>query len=488
VKRSPVLLAVSLLALLSACGGGSSSAAVQRHGVLVVAIDCLRADRTSLAGYDRDTTPFLDSLASESVVFDRHYTVTPDVLPSHASLLTGCDPRIGNRPRLVGLGGQSLFLPRIVPRLSRTFLAGGYRTAAFPDSPGFSASHGFESGFEQFLNFSEGNSGEAADHGLVAVASRFQRWLRGLGESENWFAYMQVQDLERIWIQEDPANDRRFDPRPELDFVPPLSANNQSFFAVPRSRWNGGASTLGEYEARYDGNLRECDQTLGRLVTWLKLKGYWETTTLVVTGTYGIGFGEEGLFLESGMLTESDLRVPWLIRPAPSLGLPTNLRVDQLTNALDIAPTLLEICNLGIPQGMHGLSHLEAIHGTKSDLRQYSFAAGGVLEGFAVVTKQDHFLRLKPGALTSRALRISYFGSQEGPPQEEEGNRIELRESSSGARLELSPERMDRLTQAGLAWFRWIKKAQDHVHGVGVDEETRMELLRRGLVSSEPGI
>lgn len=452
--------------------------------MLVVAIDCLRADRMSLHGYDRETTPFLDSLSEESLVFERHYAVTPDLLPSHISLLTGCDPRLAMRPIELAGAGEHMFLPKSVPRLARTYLANGYRTAAFSDSLGFSARYGFKGGFEEFLNFREGEKDPEHDFGLVGVSIRFKRWLRELGDDQNWFAYMQVQDLERIWRQEDPANDRRFAPRPELDYVPALSASTNSFFAIPRRRWNESATTMGEYEARYEGNLRECDQLLGRIVSWLQLKGYWETTTLVVTGTYGIGFGEAGLLLTSDTLTEGDLRVPWLIRPEPSLRLPVNQRIDQLTCAIDLAPTLIDLSGLVVPSGMHGLSHEPAIRGKESDLRKRVFAEGGIYEGFAVVTRDEHLLRLSANTLTPASLRRSFFGvNARATTAARLELSVEAREPGTGRLLELAPEQVQRLTRAGLAWARWVRKARDVTHGIDDDEDTRAELIRRGLLA-----
>lgn len=470
--------------LIAACARTDSGVLSKRHGVLVVAIDCLRADRTSLHGYDRETTPFLDSLSEESLVFERHYAVTPDLLPSHISLLTGCDPRLAMRPIELAGDGRHFSLPKIVPRLARTYLANGYRTAAFSDSLGFSARQGFEGGFEEFLNYREGEKNPEQDFGLVGVSIRFKRWLRELGDDESWFAYMQVHDLERIWRQEDPANDRRFAPRTELDYVPPLSASTASFFAVPRRRWNGAPTTMGEYEARYEGNLRECDQILGRIVSWLQRKGYWETTTLVVTGTYGISFGEAGLLLSSETLTEGDLRVPWLIRPEPGLNLPVNQRIDQLTCALDLAPTLIDLSGLDVPSGMHGISHEPAVRGFESDLRKRVFAEGGIYEGFAVVTRGEHLLRLSADSLASASLRRSFFGTD--TPQAAGVKlefSVEASEPGTGRKLDLPPERVEQLTRSGLAWARWVRKARDVVHGVEDNEDVRAELVRRGLLA-----
>lgn len=481
--------AASLLGCLAlACAPGGRGVTTKPHGVLVIAIDCLRADHTSAYGYDRQTTPFLASLCDEGIRFNRTFVPAPDFLGSHVALLTGCDPRIAVRPDLPGLNQLHLYIPKSVPRLARSFLAAGYRTSVYADNPEFSEARGFGSGFEKVWGFREGEL--PLNYGLAGCSLRLKRWLRGLDEDEDWFAYLQVQDLERIWREQDEQWDHYFEPRPELAQVPPLSNFSDTYFAVPKRRWSGGARTLGEYEVQYDGNLREIDQHLERLVAYFERKGLWDTTTLVVVGTYGIGFGEEGLLLDTGTLTEVDLHVPWIIRPAPSLGLPRDIELHDLASTLDLAPTLLDLCRIPIPDGMHGVSHKPAVLGEATHAREVTFAAGGVQDGYAVITPEHSFLHVVPGSRGPRSLRVSWSGSEAAESEWVE----ELLAARTRERLPLERRYAAELREQGQEWFTWMGKARSVLHPApglveGPDEELLESLRERGLIAgAEPAL
>ena len=116
----------------------------QGRGVLVIAIDGLRADHVGCYGYDRDTTPNLDALAREGVRFEQAFSTAPWFLPAHISLMTGCDPGIARRtlakgiqPTIVG----TWKIPPYVPHLAKEFLSRGYATAAFFDQAWLAPAH-----------------------------------------------------------------------------------------------------------------------------------------------------------------------------------------------------------------------------------------------------------------------------------------------------------------------------------------------------------
>ena len=96
--------ALWILALATACAGGEAEPA--RPNVLLISIDTLRADHLSCYGYAQATSPHLDRLASEGVLFEDATSTTSWTLPAHISMLTGlpisahgvCDDRLWTRP------------------------------------------------------------------------------------------------------------------------------------------------------------------------------------------------------------------------------------------------------------------------------------------------------------------------------------------------------------------------------------------------------
>ena len=256
------------------------------------------------------------------------------------------------------------------------------------------------------------------DVGIAGAGKRFLDWVRGLESDADWFAYLDVADLERTWRHRDPVWDGWFEERPGLDLVPPISNDPEAFFAQPRSSWLGGAVSLGRYEARYDGRLRRTDLALGELFEELQRTDLWETTTLCLIGSYGLQFGEAGLILDHGLFSSADLHVPWLVKPADSEVFQAGLVTPALASSLDLAPTLLELCGIPRPEGIKGVSQVPNLKPRPADaepLRRYAFASCGMLEG-GLVVGADHALELTyPGQALGRHgqdLSRAWFGDE----------------------------------------------------------------------------
>jgi arylsulfatase A-like enzyme len=222
-------------ALAVACGGAGTGGAEggAGHGVLLVAVDGLRADHTGSLGYDRPTTPTLDQLASEGVAFTQAFASSPLLLPAHVALLSGCDPRLARRFGSGDLAARSWNLPAGLPRLAVEFLSAGYRTAAFVDRTELDAALGLGRGFQRYLVARDGELG--GEGHTRAQVRRLLSWVRSLGAGSRWFAYLHLADLERSWREPDEAAESYFGPRAHLQYVPPVGNTDDMFFAIPFS-------------------------------------------------------------------------------------------------------------------------------------------------------------------------------------------------------------------------------------------------------------
>lgn len=491
--RTPILLL-----LLALTGWSASCSRGERghggRGVLVIAIDALRVDHLGVAGYDRPTTPALDALADEGAFFSQTFSAAPESIPAHAALLSGCDPILARRPPLAD--GMYGVLPRLwhvpveLPSLARAYLAEGYATAAFVDHPWLSTQLGLDHGFERFYGFSEGLEPDQGPSGLEAGSRRLLRWLRGLDEDRDWFAYITVDELQGDWGGRDPIWSTYFEARPELDQVPPVASSSRAFFAVPRSAWSGGAHTIGEYEARYDGRLRRLDEGLRALFGRLSAMRRLQDTTICVVGTFGIGFGEAGLVLDHGTLADVDLHVPWILRPAQGLSGPRGVVVEDLASSIDVAPTLLALSGMAVPDGMHGLAQLEAWRGDAPPVREYAFARGGIHEGFAVRSARYNYELVRPGAAGPQPLDRTFFGDRRPSRRQLRAHLLDRRAGGGpgdlGPSLQL-PDVAERMRLAGEEWSLWTELARDALHRVPwisepIDAGNVIELEARGLI------
>jgi len=451
------------LGLVASCRPAAEPVGTGR-GVLLICVAELRADHLSANGYDRPTTPELDQLSRAGVAFSDVWSTAPWSLPACASLLTGCDPYVARRILPAGIPATLATrwnIPRAAPRLAQEFLRAGWSTAAFLDDPTLAPVHGFSFGFTNFV-MDHGPSAEV--EGLAGVPARLVGWLQTLEHDQDWFAFAQLDYLERIWERGDPALDSGFEARPELSQVPPVGDAEHLFHAIPRRRWSGGVHTLGEYEAHYDGALRRLDAHLGRLLDELERMGRLRDTTVCVVGSHGLGFGEAGLFLDHGTLSEADLRVPWILKPAAALGIAPGQSVDALASLLDVGPTLLELSGLGTPGSMHGVSFAALLRGGGRPPRDFAVARCAFQDGYVVVEPGWRLELTRPWVVDEEILASSWYGA---PPPYEERPR-EVLEQRSGAPVDeprAAAERR-RLCELGARWVQEMERLRRSLQSV----------------------
>lgn len=488
-RRSVVTAAATLcLALLQSGCGADQAVAGEGRGVLLVCVDALRADHLSCYGYDRETTPTLDNLARAGVVLNEFYSSAPWNLPACASLLTGCDPFVSRRLLPSGIPATVAtrwHIPDEAPRLARQFALAGWSTAAFVDHPQVAPVYGFGGGFQSFQETVVSADTPRELYGLSGVAARFESWLADRGSDEDWFAFLHLHDLERVWYEPDPRWDTFFAPRDELSQVPPVGDARDLFFAIPRDRWSGGLNTLGEYEARYDGALRRLDGELGRLFDLMARKGRLDSTTICVVGSHGVGFGEAGLFLDHGTLSEVDLHVPLILRAGADVGLPGGAELDALASMVDVAPTLLDLAGLTPPTSMHGQSLEPLLFGRRLASREFVVARAGLQDGYAVIDERWTLELTQPWRVDEEILASSWYG-HDAPFDER--TRVVLRDRL-GFDLELEGAEearaaaLERLCKFGAQWVREVERLRGSLQTVewviaaGLDVESDVSVL-----------
>ena len=478
------------LVLAASCGrpGGPG----QGRGVLVIAIDSLRADHVSAFGYDRPTTPALDALAAEGFSFTQAFTNAPLLLPAHVGLLTGCEPAVARRflpTEFEGLDERRWKIPQRVPRLAIEMLAAGYATAAFADHPLLEPVYGFDAGFQHYQILAEDSAQDWEGTQSARLSERLIQWVRSLERDRSWFAYLHLHDLERAWTTPRPEWETYFTPRPELSEVPPVGNTDSTFFTIPRSRWRGSSRSLGHYEAAYDGHLLALDHELERLFAGLRRAGRYENATILVVGSYGVQFGEAGLYLRAGRYSMADLHVPWIVRLP---GRAKSGRSDALVSLTDLAPTVLELEGLSVPVGMHGFSLASLLRGEPSEVppRRYAFASCGMQEGCAVIGERYCLEYLIPAGTEDHQIKRSWFGhlresSLEPTP------RFYDRRSHPFPPLASNhlgpPEEEAQFTRVARDWMRDINNARILLQSTALvdsrlDETTVRDLQEKGFV------
>jgi Sulfatase len=448
------LLSILLFAAcLPACGVGTGpSDGGGGRGLLVIAIDGLRADHMSSYGYARRTTPRLDALVSEGVLFEHAFSAAPLRVPAHCALLSGSDPNLARRqvPQwLEATLDQTWLLPSAVPRLPLELAELGFETAAFSSHPEFSRVFGLGVGFHAFVAPWEELGRQVRAVELLGLANQ---WILGRKPSADWFCYLQLNDLEQALDRPSPSASTHFEPREALNYLPPIGTERPALFALPPQRFDGALRTVGEYEARYDGTLFELDQALGQWLDELQAAGRMARTTVCVVGSFGMQFGEAGLIADHGRISMADLHVPVLLLPATELALSRRGVRQELFSTLDLAPSLLGLFGAQAPGAMVGADRLSAT----APAREHCFASCAIQGGYAAIS-EDLCLELTfAGAVASEALERSWFGDLHKHPGVAGERLYEWRQQRFPPLAEspiVDPGRADPLRTAAAAYF-----------------------------------
>ena len=304
-----VLVTASLLFWASAAFAAPNAA----PNVVVITIDTLRADHVGCYGYRQIHTPNIDALAADGARFERAYTAVPVTLPSHTVMFTGTYPmRSGMHDFAANKLGPGQ------PTLASVLKDHGYVTGAVIGSAVLDSRFGLNRGFDfyydhfDFNRLQESNLEEMERPGNL-VADVTLDWL-GRNDQKKFFLWMHLYD-------------------PHYPYHPPFP------YAA-------------EYKDHpYDGEIAFADSQVGRLIHFLKSKGLYGNTLIVLSGDHGESLGEHGEKYHGFFIYNATLHVPFIIH-LPGAAAPRV--VPDLVNLADLMPTVLQAVRIGIPEQVQG--------------------------------------------------------------------------------------------------------------------------------------
>ncbi len=289
--------------------------------LILISVDCLRADHVGAYGYARATTPHIDELAADGVVFETAISTSSTTLPTHTSMFTGLTPSVHGATNERKLSLSVPYLPEI--------LAGvGYQVDGIVSGAYVSQHFGFERGFHSYLSRHRPRAAESVDSTLEALQ-------RARGQSQ--FVFMHLIDAH--WPYDPPAEIKeRF--RPVTLDLPPLMGKVLKH-VPPR-----GEEEIEQVKALYDAEVAYADQEIGRFIDALKAKGLYRRSLIILTADHGESFFEHGRWQHGLNLFDEVLRVPLIVK------WPGNVlkgRVPMQVSQIEIFSTLLEQAGVDSP-------------------------------------------------------------------------------------------------------------------------------------------
>ncbi|MCZ6650467.1 MAG: sulfatase [Acidobacteria bacterium] len=352
-------MAVAALTLGLATAVCSRAPAVSDWTIVLISVDTLRVDHLGTYGYDRPTSPTIDALADEGVVFEQAICQNTNTNPSHASMLSGLYPHShGNRDNFYRMAEDVRMLPEALHEA-------GYKTAGFVS--GYTLKDricGLARGFDLYdddFSGKERQGGQTTDRALA--------WLRTHAE-DRFFLFLHLFDPHGPY---DPPADRpvRFEPRgPERKVEPQRIPRYQRLpvGAPEDAHW----TDLRLYEARYDEEIAYADSQVARLLDQLRQLGLREQTIILFTSDHGEALDERVHLLDhGGGIGDEEIRVP-LILWLPDRRF-AGQRFTGQVELIDIAPTLAALAGVDMGDGLQGVNLLPHLEGGTSDPHRSAF-------------------------------------------------------------------------------------------------------------------
>ncbi len=283
------------------------------YNLLLLSLDTTRFDYLSCYGFSQSTSPNLDRLAADGILFENTQTPVPVTLPAHTTMLTGLYPFEHG----VRSNGSYVVSPETVtlPELLRKH---GYATGAilgaFPLEKRFGLNQGFDLYDDQFPAGSVFREVDVSQRKAADVTRLALEWLdrpRG-GPVFLWCHYYD----------------------PHAPYQPP-EPHRTAFSGDP-----------------YAGEIAYMDAEIGRLLDGVRSRGLWDRTVIIVAADHGEGRDEHGEHTHLNFIYETTQHVPMLLR-LPAAGAFAGSewrgrRVAGLTSLIDILPTAWN--SLGLPR------------------------------------------------------------------------------------------------------------------------------------------
>ena len=325
------LLGALTLGVFSGCGGET-----KREGppsVILISLDTLRGDHVGFMGYHRDTTPFLDEVAKESMVFERAYTTMSWTLIAHMSLMTGLYPSQHK------VWTDDAVLSESVPTLTQKLKERGYHTMGFHFPGWLNPSYGFGRDFDVYKPHH--NIKQAGAHIREAMANR--------PKDKPYFLFIHLFDIHNGPLNKEPSRLYQA-PAPYNDLfyegATELLKDTRSFQLWHMANHKLTPDQHEAVVAQYDGGIRYVDDELRSWVQEWRDDGAYDDALFIVTSDHGEGLAQRrGRYSGHGDTYEEGLHVPLLLR-FPD-GQNADVRVPDLVSHVDVVPTVLDY--LGYP-------------------------------------------------------------------------------------------------------------------------------------------
>ena len=352
--------------------------------ILFLDLDTLRPDHLGCYGYHRNTSPNIDSVAEEGVVFTNYYTPNAPCLPSRAALISG---KFGILNGAINHGGSTADMDKEgIDRQFRSEIGtesltcmlrnAGLRTVSISPFAERHSSYWFYSGFSEMYNTGKGGM-ESAEEVTPVVMD----WLERNAVEDNWFLHINYWDPHGPYrAPNEFGNPFENDPLPEwlteeimekqehkigphgIQEINMYDSRTSSDFPRHPGKISGldGARIMMD---GYDCGIRYMDGHIGQIIDYLKNSGVWEETAVIISSDHGENMGELGIWGEHATADNVTPKIPMIIKWP---GKQKKIQESGFHYNLDLAPTLAELLGQNVMPSWEGKSYAGTINSGKN--------------------------------------------------------------------------------------------------------------------------
>jgi arylsulfatase A-like enzyme len=322
------------------------------YNVVFISIDTMRPDHLGCYGYGRHTSPHMDALAAQGVLFRQAIAPHIPTQPSHTTFYTGLHAlahNIAAHARSAKLDRRILMLPQILQQH-------GYATAAVDSLVTISHGKGswFARGYDYYAGYTYQPARMVKGKTQTEILTERSIELLELLRDEPFFFFVHYWDPHAPYRPPRPY-DRMFYSGDERD---PRHTSMQPVYALAEEYYRTQLADMGmagvtdlEYViAQYDAEIRTVDEQIGRLMAALERLGMAERTLVVLVSDHGEAFGEGNFYFEHQGLYDGITRIAMLLRLPGLIG--SGRRIDAMVAGYDLTPTILDLVGIASPYGL----------------------------------------------------------------------------------------------------------------------------------------
>lgn len=353
------------------------------HNLVFVSFDALQASHVGAYGHTRNTTPTIDSIAKQGILFEHVYSVASWTVPASMTWFTGVYPsehRMTNKfVSYTQASQKQANLRELSPNLvtlAEVLKKNGYATGGFTGNAGVSGGFGYEQGFDVYF-YEKGRFG-----GFDRSMPRAIDWLRE-NKHKKFFLFLHGYDCHGQYAPAEGFDDRFVDATYDKRFTG--SESEQELLreeGLEKGKLNLRDADVQFWRSIYDEKINRADAKFRSFLDEFEKLGIGDKTLFVITSDHGTEVCEHRRLDHGFTLYNEQIHVPLVIKlPHQTDG----RRIDRQMSSIDLMPTILDLLDVeqqSLQDQLRGQSFVPIMRGdlaereycySETDYREYTF-------------------------------------------------------------------------------------------------------------------